>query len=54
MTEQLPFEEDQSRECFITATNILVIDCPETSFVYNADKFVETGNRGVVNYGDDT
>ena len=54
MTEMLPFDDGQSKACSITATNILVVDCPETSFVYNADKFVETGNRGVTDYGHDS
>lgn len=53
ITENLPFVGEESRDCKITATNILVIECPDTAFVYNAELFKVTGNRGVDDYSDD-
>ena len=38
----------------MTATNILMINCPEVSFVYNAEKFIETKNKGIKDYGGET
>ena len=51
ITEQLPFESDQSKDCSVTATEILMVNCPEVSFVYNAELFIETKNKGITDYG---
>jgi len=53
VTDNLPFTSDQSTDCTVTATNILMVNCPDVSFVYNAKKFVETKNRGATDYGTD-
>jgi hypothetical protein len=54
ITEHLPFQEGQSKECTVTATNILMVNCPEVSFVYNAELFIETKNKGIKDYGGET
>ena len=50
----MPFEEGQSTDCTITATSVLVINCPERNFIYKTESFAVNNNKGVDNFGTDT
>ena len=51
LTERLPFQDNQSTDCQMTVSNVMVINCPGKNFIYHTDQFVKTGNKGTRNYG---
>ena len=51
ITEVLPFETSDSRDCTFIVNKILFIHCPGRYFSYKTEKFKETANRGIKDYG---
>ena len=51
LTERIPFQQDQSTDCRMEVSKVMVISCPERYFVYNTDLFVRTGNKGARDFG---
>lgn len=53
MTDNLPFLSTESKDCKVTVGKVLVLNCPDKSFMFNTKNFINSLNKGTKNHGTD-
>jgi hypothetical protein len=52
ISERLPFLNEDSIDCNLTISAVMMINCPSHHFLYQTEKFIETSNKGIEDFGE--